>query len=77
MGLTLECAHCHDHKFDPLTQRDHYRFYAFFNNIAEIGEDGRVANAVPIMQAPTPGPAAEDARARLSYIETCRSDSST
>jgi hypothetical protein len=51
MGLTLECAHCHDHKFDPLTQRDHYRFYAFFNNIAEIGEDGRVANAVPIMQA--------------------------
>ena len=53
MGLTLECAHCHDHKFDPLTQRDHYRFFAFFNNVAEIGEDGRVGNAVPIMPAPT------------------------
>ena len=54
LGLTLECAHCHNHKFDPITQRDHYRFFAFFNNIAELGEDGRVANAVPMMPAPTP-----------------------
>ena len=53
MGLTLECAHCHDHKFDPIAQRDHYRFFAFFNNVAELGEDGRVANAVPLMPAPT------------------------
>ncbi len=53
MGLTLECAHCHDHKFDPITQRDHYRFFAFFNSIAEQGEDGRVANAAPVLPAPT------------------------
>lgn len=53
MGLTLECAHCHDHKFDPISQRDHYRLFAFFNNVHEMGEDGRVANAVPQISAPT------------------------
>ncbi len=53
LGLTIECARCHDHKFDPITQKDHYRFFAFFNNVPEIGEDGRVANAVPMIPAPT------------------------
>ena len=53
LGITLECARCHDHKYDPITQRDHYRFYAFFNNVPEVGEDGRVANAAPLMPAPT------------------------
>ena len=53
LGLTLECARCHDHKYDPITQRDHYQFHAFFNNVPELGEDGRVANAVPLMPAPT------------------------
>jgi len=53
LGLTMECCRCHDHKFDPLTQRDYYRLFAFFNNVPELGEDGRVANAVPLMAAPT------------------------
>jgi hypothetical protein len=53
LGLTLECAKCHDHKYDPFTQKDHYRLFAFFNNVPELGEDGRVANAVPMIAAPT------------------------
>jgi hypothetical protein len=61
LGLTLECARCHDHKYDPITQRDYYRFFAFFNNVPELGEDGRVANAVPLVAAPT---ASQQARMR-------------
>lgn len=53
LGLTLECARCHDHKFDPITQKNYYEFYAFFNQVQELGEDGRVANAAPFIQAPT------------------------
>jgi hypothetical protein len=47
LGLTLECARCHDHKYDPLTTRDYYRAFAFFNNLAETG-------FVQNLQTPTP-----------------------
>ncbi len=53
MGLSIECARCHDHKFDPITQKDYYRFFAFFNTAPEWGEAGRVANAPPMISAPT------------------------
>ncbi len=53
LGLTMECARCHDHKFDPIKQSDFYRLFAFFNNVPEHGEDGRRANAVPMIPAPT------------------------
>ncbi len=64
LGLTMECARCHDHKFDPITQRAFYEFSAFFNNVPEHGEDGRVANAVPMIPAPTPAQQAELAQQR-------------
>jgi hypothetical protein len=40
MGLTMGCARCHDHKFDPLTRVDFYSFFAFFNNVPERGNNG-------------------------------------
>jgi len=55
MGLTAACARCHDHKFDPLTQREFFEFFAFFNNIEEKGSDGVAATSSPEMQIDLPG----------------------
>jgi hypothetical protein len=65
MGLTMGCARCHDHKYDPLSQKDFYRFYAFFNNIPEKGLDGQFGNAEPVIQLPSP----EQAR-QLDYLKS-------
>jgi hypothetical protein len=54
MGLTMGCARCHSHKFDPITHKEFYQFFAFFNNVPELGLDGRVGNAQPFLQLPTP-----------------------
>ena len=40
LGLTLGCAQCHDHKFDPITQREYYQMFAFFNTLSDKGLDG-------------------------------------
>jgi mono/diheme cytochrome c family protein len=53
LGVTLGCARCHDHKYDPLTQKDFYSFGAFFNGIAEQGLDGYKGNAKPFLQLPS------------------------
>ncbi len=54
LGITLGCARCHDHKYDPLRQKDFYSFGAFFNSIKEKGLDGYKGNAVPFLQMPSP-----------------------
>jgi len=53
LGLTLGCCQCHDHKFDPVTQNEYYRLYAFFNNVDEKGIDGEVGNCEPLLKFPT------------------------
>jgi len=53
LGLTVGCTQCHDHKYDPITQREFYQLYAFFNNLPESGLDGRKGNAVPLLSIPT------------------------
>ncbi|MDG2380645.1 MAG: PSD1 and planctomycete cytochrome C domain-containing protein [Pirellulaceae bacterium] len=52
LGLTMACAQCHDHKYDPITQRDYYRFFAYFNTLSDRGLDGdRGINATPKLKA--------------------------
>jgi len=52
LGLTMACAQCHDHKYDPITQRDYYRFFAFFNTLSDRGHDGDGGrNATPKLRA--------------------------
>jgi hypothetical protein len=58
MGLTLQCAKCHDHKYDPLSQRDYYSMYAYFNSTADTPLDGNLKLHEPVMRAPTPEQAA-------------------
>ena len=53
MGLTMGCARCHSHKFDPITHKEFYQFFAFFNSVPEQGLDGRRGNAVPVLALPT------------------------
>ncbi|MDH3709020.1 MAG: DUF1553 domain-containing protein [Cyclobacteriaceae bacterium] len=49
LGLTMNCARCHDHKFDPVSQKDYYQFAAFFNNIKELGMTGDDGNYGPML----------------------------
>ena len=53
MGLTFGCARCHDHKYDPFTQKEFYQLFAYFNNIPERGKANKYGNSAPMIQAPT------------------------
>tara|TARA_R110002096_G_scaffold5514_2_gene25794 strand:- start:2550 stop:5501 length:2952 start_codon:yes stop_codon:yes gene_type:complete len=50
MGLTFECARCHDHKYDPISQRDYYSLFAFFNQTSETGRGRSGGKLPPTMQ---------------------------
>src|SRR5438105_15712848 len=53
LGLTVGCARCHDHKFDPITQKDYYSLFAFFNNTPVDGGGGSGQTA-PVVDLATP-----------------------
>ena len=74
MGLTVGCARCHDHKYDPITQRDFYSLAAYFNNVDEVGNggtaDGR-GNYKPFLKLPSPELEAQVA-AKDAELKTAR-----
>jgi hypothetical protein len=53
LGLTIGCARCHDHKYDPLLQKDFYSLFAYFNNVPEKGLVYNYGNEEPYIKAPT------------------------
>jgi hypothetical protein len=59
MGLTIGCARCHDHKYDPIKQKEFYQLFAYFDNIPERGNAQKYGNSPPMIKAPTPEQQAE------------------
>jgi hypothetical protein len=67
LGLTIECAQCHDHKYDPFKQKDYYSLLAFFNNTKEKGYEGDVTQSKPAKK-PLINITDEDVKNILSFI---------
>jgi hypothetical protein len=53
LGLSIGCARCHDHRYDPIRMKDYYQLFAFFNNIDGPAQDGNDARHAPVVKVPT------------------------
>lgn len=54
LGLTMKCAQCHDHKYDPISQKEFFQMYAFFNTSSEPGKGATNASTAPVMNYKSP-----------------------
>jgi len=64
LALSVECAQCHDHKYDPISQREYYQFYAYFNNTRDPGMQTRNGNQAPTVDVFDPEAEAKRETAR-------------
>src|SRR5262245_11334616 len=64
LALTFTCARCHDHKFDPVTQKEYYQLFAFFNSMDGQEMDGNKKDPAPVVKVPNPTQASELAQIR-------------
>lgn len=68
IGITMECAQCHDHKYDPISQKDYFQLYAFFNNIKEVGHESNIGGPNTYAKHPKIEITNEDLSGILSFI---------
>lgn len=71
LGLTLECARCHDHKYDPISQKAHFSFFSFFNN---IDEDGLVNGGSGVIPKPYITITEKEKNEVLDFVKLQKSD---
>jgi hypothetical protein len=69
-ALTFTCARCHDHKYDPFTQKDYYALFAFFNSLDGSEMDGNRKDSPPVVKVPDAAQASELAALRKAIEET-------
>ncbi len=68
LGVTIECAKCHDHKYDPFSQKEYYQLFAFFNNIKEVGIESTVGGPETYAKNPRMEITKDDISGLLNYI---------
>ncbi|MES2332680.1 MAG: PSD1 and planctomycete cytochrome C domain-containing protein [Bacteroidota bacterium] len=68
LAMTVECAKCHDHKYDPILQKDYYQLAAFFNNVTEVGLESTVGGPETFAKNPRMRITNEDVSTTMKFI---------